>query len=119
MTCEIVKDLIPMYVDKTASDETAVAVKNHIKICPECRSFYKACKATEEAPKKKKGFLPAIDCAMKTDAAEESYARFSKKLKKKKSINIVITICIFVAMATYVVIDILNTVKRKDRGINQ
>ena len=53
MTCEIVKDLIPMYVDKTASDETAVAVKNHIKICPECRSFYKACKATEEAPKKK------------------------------------------------------------------
>lgn len=112
MTCEIIKDLIPMYVDKTASVETSIAVKNHIKNCPECKSFYKGCKAFEEKPARNGFSAYEKDIPM----IEESYVNFSKKLKKKKNIRIIIMICVFVAIATYVVIDIVNAVKRKERG---
>ena len=32
MTCEVIKDLIPMYVDDAASEETKELVEKHIKI---------------------------------------------------------------------------------------
>lgn len=37
MSCDIIKDLLPLYCDGVCSDETARAVEEHLAICPVCR----------------------------------------------------------------------------------
>ncbi len=40
MDCNIVKDLIPLYIDECCSEESAKAVAEHIKNCAECQKTY-------------------------------------------------------------------------------
>lgn len=40
MTCNVVKDLLPLYVDECCSDESAQLVLDHIEGCEECRREY-------------------------------------------------------------------------------
>ncbi len=40
MDCNIIKDLIPLYIDECCSEESGEAVKNHIENCPDCRNTY-------------------------------------------------------------------------------
>lgn len=38
MKCEIVKDLLPSYIDNLTSDESNKEIENHIRMCNECKS---------------------------------------------------------------------------------
>lgn len=109
MTCEIIKDLIPMYVDKTASEDASAAVKEHIKNCPDCRRFCKVCKSYEE-----KSAFACKEKEINASGVDEKFANFSKRLKKRKIIHIIITSCVIVGMLTYIIIDIVNTAKRRE-----
>ena len=40
MNCNIVKDLIPLYIDGCCSEESEKVVEEHIKDCNECKKFY-------------------------------------------------------------------------------
>lgn len=40
MNCNIVKDLIPLYIDGCCSEESAREVEAHIKTCPECKALF-------------------------------------------------------------------------------
>lgn len=40
LTCEIVRDLLPLYHDHVVSEETAAAVENHLEGCDGCRKEY-------------------------------------------------------------------------------
>ncbi len=40
ISCDICMDLIPLVQDGVASDDSALAVKEHITICPQCRALY-------------------------------------------------------------------------------
>lgn len=40
LDCEIVKDLLPSYIDHLASDVTREAVKSHLAECGDCRGVY-------------------------------------------------------------------------------
>jgi len=40
MKCDIVKDLIPLYIDECCSPESAKEVREHLAVCAECRMFY-------------------------------------------------------------------------------
>lgn len=121
MTCEIVRDLIPMYVDGTASDETGVFVKQHLKECFECDKYCRSCKKAEE---KSNGFLFGKEAARRIvrektgDITEldRQFASLSRKLKLRKIRNTVICILALVGVAVYVTTDIVNTIKRKERG---
>lgn len=35
--CNIIRDLLPLYIEDMASDDTAVFVENHLEQCPDCR----------------------------------------------------------------------------------
>ena len=35
--CDLIRDLLPLYVDGAASEESARAVEEHVAQCPECR----------------------------------------------------------------------------------
>ena len=40
LTCEIVRDLLPSYVDGLTNDVSNQAVEQHMKICENCRKIY-------------------------------------------------------------------------------
>lgn len=112
MTCEIIKDLIPMYTDKTASFETTMAVKEHLENCSECRAYYEGCKRIEN--KEKQSFYnnestANRNCASQISNLDREFASFSGKLKKRRIRQNIIAVFVLVAMAVYVVLDIMKT----------
>ena len=40
MNCNIIKDLIPLYIDDCCSEESAALVRTHIENCKSCRKLY-------------------------------------------------------------------------------
>ena len=42
MECNVVKDLIPLYIDDCCSEESAKIVKEHLNNCPNCRELYES-----------------------------------------------------------------------------
>ena len=42
ITCDIVKDLIPLYVDNVLSGDSKKLVEEHLQSCEECREYNKA-----------------------------------------------------------------------------
>ena len=48
MRCEIIKDLLPSYIDELTSEVSNKAVKEHLAECEECRAYYEEMK--EQAP---------------------------------------------------------------------
>ncbi len=46
--CGIVKDLLPLYAEKLASEESAAFVKEHLETCEDCRKAYEEMKAPVE-----------------------------------------------------------------------
>lgn len=52
MKCEIIRDLLPVYCDGLASEETRTEVENHLANCEECQETYKLMKnSVPEIPK--------------------------------------------------------------------
>ncbi len=43
MNCNIIKDLIPSYIDGLLSDESKKLVDNHIESCEECKKYIEIC----------------------------------------------------------------------------
>lgn len=72
MECNIIRDLMPSYVDGLTSEESGRAVEEHVQECAECRDFLHAMKADLESEK-----YPDIDRVQ----AETEVQAF-KKLKK-------------------------------------
>ena len=63
MKCNVIKDLIPLYIDNCCSEESAALVKEHLESCAECKELYEDMKAPAgvvpaSAPPKK---LKSID----------------------------------------------------------
>lgn len=49
LTCEVVQDLLPLYVEDLVHAETRKAVDRHLKTCPDCTARKKAMEAPETA----------------------------------------------------------------------
>lgn len=47
LSCEIIKDLLPLYSDGVCSPESRQAVEEHLPDCPACRSLYRQISRTE------------------------------------------------------------------------
>ena len=48
MNCNIVKDLIPLYIDGCCSEESRKIVEEHIKDCDECKKLFEDMKSSSE-----------------------------------------------------------------------
>ena len=40
LPCEVIKDLLPSYIDKLTSGTTSELIKEHLKSCESCRAAY-------------------------------------------------------------------------------
>jgi len=68
MKCHIAKDLMPIYIDGLASEETAIDIAQHLSSCPQCEMFYE-------------GLKTPLDLAPKTKNKGE--LKFLAKIKKR------------------------------------
>ena len=48
MNCDIIKDLIPLYIDGCCSDKSNQAVEEHMRECDDCRKLWEDMKSTSD-----------------------------------------------------------------------
>lgn len=45
ISCHMIKDLLPLYLDELVSEETAAEINEHLQNCSECKEYYEHMKA--------------------------------------------------------------------------
>lgn len=85
--CDIVKDLLPLYVEGLASEKSGMAIEEHMKECEDCKKIYQEMKAPK--PQIQYNREPA-----------ESFQKYVKKNKKKLCIKT----AVITAMAVLLVV---------------
>lgn len=97
--CNMIRDLLPLYHDQVASEESVSAVNQHLKECEECKEYYSqmcGSDAIESA---------AYDEQMEIKAAD-SYKKVYKKIIKKlcKMVGVAILSIVILVLLIYAVI---------------
>lgn len=84
ITCEVIRDLLPLYVDDVLSSDSRALVEEHLETCEGCTDYYHALKEPEGNYKQMR----------KTDE-KAAFKRIKGKLKRKRLITILVTaVCI-------------------------
>ena len=82
--CEVIRDLLPLYVDGVASEESCALIEEHLKDCADCREYLKLLQED----------LPDI-----SEAAFADEAASLKKIKSKMLRNRVMIVLVTLAFA--------------------
>ena len=95
VTCSIVEDLLPLYMDGCCSKDSQQAVAEHMKTCEKCRETYRHLQSD----------LPTI-ANETTDMRSEEIARsLSKRVRKRKAAATVFAVifCLFAMLSLFFV----------------
>ena len=87
ITCNVIKDLLPLYVEKLTSDATNECIKNHLESCVECQKEYNR----------------MIDNNYKTDQTDISLFEDANKALKKQNKKTIIVSIILVFLAVFLI----------------
>ena len=80
ITCNVVKDLLPLYVDDVISVDSRKIVEEHISGCENCMNYYKELKASE------------IDNdPVKHSGEKKTFKKIKKAINKKRFITAMLT----------------------------
>lgn len=77
MHCDIVKDLLPLYVDDVCSEKSRMAIEEHLKNCEGCRKYHESLT----------GVTPKVVIDRESTFFQES--EFIQKIKKKITLDMV------------------------------
>lgn len=88
--CNIIRDLLPSYVDKLTSDESNAAIEEHIRRCPMCKEILEDMKKSANNAE--------------TQVEEIDYL---KKHKRKARKNTIVTAIILIALFAIVLVELL------------
>lgn len=88
ITCNVVRDLLPLYVDDALSDDSKKVVDEHILVCAECTDYFQ----------KMKNPVAADDSA-KHSADKETLKKIRNKIRKKRLITAIVTAVCIAAIA--------------------
>lgn len=75
ISCNIIRDLLPLYIDRIESDESRAAIREHLKFCPDCRRYYKSI-----------GRALSVNNADQLGAAQSDYLKLSKKIRQRRAL---------------------------------
>ncbi len=98
--CNIIRDLLPLYIDKVESEESRAAIKEHMKVCPDCRRYYKSIIRTLNIEKK------AVRDA-NSHIISDDYKKISRKIKQRRGAYTgaaALTLLLFSAYSIYMLI---------------
>lgn len=87
--CGVIRDLLPLYEDGAASEETTQLVREHIKDCPACREELRKMRVPVSIPAKEDGEL------------WERYKRRQDQLRRKKNIRIACVLSLVAAAVVF------------------
>lgn len=82
LSCEVVRDLMPSYLDGVASGETKAAVERHMEECPDCRETLRRMKEPEDAA-----------------PPEEKEIDYLKKVRRRSSCKVAVILGIVVLLS--------------------
>lgn len=82
LSCEVVRDLLPSYLDGVASGETKAAVERHMEECPDCRETLRRMKEPEVAA-----------------PPEEKEIDYLKKVRRRSSRKVAVILAIVVLLS--------------------
>jgi hypothetical protein len=95
ISCNIIKDLLPLYVDDVVSDDTKKFVEEHLNHCEVCRK--------EVAVLKKEIIIPKSQAARIKDALP--LKEFKKKWRNKKviiaALSIIMTVTVVIGLLSF------------------
>ncbi len=60
ISCEVIKDLLPLYYDKVCSKESCLLIEEHLAQCPQCMNELQKIKMDLEKPSVSEGDVNAI-----------------------------------------------------------
>ena len=87
ITCDVIKDLLPLYVDDVLSPDSRAVVEAHLGTCVDCTEYYHALKEPERGYKQ-----------MKNSDDKATLKRIKGTLRKKRVMTALITaVCIAAA----------------------
>ena len=89
ITCNVVKDLLPLYVEDVLSDDSKKVVDDHISDCPECMDLYQ---------KMKKPATHNLSAEKRSDG-QEALKKIRRSIIKKRIITALITAACVAAIA--------------------
>lgn len=96
ITCDVIQDLMPSYIDGILSEDSRALVEEHMGTCQECRKMLEIMK--EEQGKEQNQMKSSIDSAAKHGAGETENiernagsAAVLKKIRKKLLVRRVLT----------------------------
>lgn len=81
--CGIIKDLLPLYAENIASDETVEFVEEHLKTCEECRKEYERIK---------------VPSAVKVDNDAAPLLKLKRKMRAKRIQTVAVTAFTVIAL---------------------
>lgn len=108
ISCSVIQDLMPLYVDDVLSEDSKLLVSNHMKECLECKQL---CEMLKE---------PDVYVAKENDEATKAIKSIQKKINHSKATSIGITaaiVLVVVAVAFYFVVFKQSYVPYEKSGI--
>ena len=104
--CNLIKDMLPLYLDDVCSTESREMIENHLKDCADCRTCFDDMKKTEHI----------VDSSLKNDDVQESrrvssFRSIKKKLRGKQIFAGMAAIVILACAAALVIEILKNTVR--------
>lgn len=97
--CNLIKDLLPLYVDNVCSDESREIVKIHLSECDDCSSYYDSLSETNT-------YMP-FDQEMERQKAK-SFLNIKKKLRIKQVLVSLISVAILTTILVLTVVLLSN-----------
>ena len=100
-SCDVIKDLLPLFHDDVCSDDTKKVVKEHLNECEDCREYYRKMCSSDVVE------LAAFDEKQEKKMAEAMEASWKGLVKKSIKVILIILGAILAIPSTGLVIFLL------------
>ncbi len=84
--CGIIKDLLPLYIDDIANEESKIAIENHLAECKNCKKYYETMKSSDGFTEKNYNKLEDMEMA---DSLKKVKNRINKKIRNVIIVSVV------------------------------
>ena len=101
VTCDVIKDLMPLYVDDVLSNDSQKLVEEHIAECDKCRELYKKIKED----------IPCL--SDKTNHDKEVIQKIRSSIRRNKTKAVCIAVFLVTVIATIVLLGTIDAMKQE------
>ncbi len=103
LPCDVVMDLVGLYKDRLASEQSAKAIEEHLKTCPSCSKYYKMYDSIEKKVSKVEPQMPNISFG-----DDRKYLKISHRLRKNRQRTMAIIAAVAGVSATLTAVNIIK-----------